>query len=156
MVSQQLHWYDHAKNLSYLFFGFIFAGLQKLFLLSGISHTIAETLVWLLVFDTITGSIASVKIGKEITSSRGIGGIFYKLLLLVVPVAVALVMRIFGIPFQITINGALSIIALYELYSILGNCYTIKTGIELPEQDTFSIIIKWFMGKIELVLKKLQ
>jgi hypothetical protein len=75
-------------------------------------------------------------------------GVVSKLSLLSLPIAVGISSKLSNIDLDTIMFSSMNILALSELYSIIGNVYTTRTKQELPEWDIVSII----GGKIKTYL----
>ena len=120
------------KNL-----GYIIAGIL------GIKYDAAFAFGSLMMIDVFTGVVASASCcgWKAITSRKLIFGVLSKLFLLFIPLSVALAAIITGNDMKFIISSSISILALGEAYSIIGNVYTIKSGKRVLEFDAVSLIL---------------
>ncbi|WP_373069820.1 phage holin family protein [Sulfurimonas sp.] len=105
----------------------------------------------LLIIDLFTGWIKAGKLGEPRTSVRMKYGILTKLMLLLMPIVLALGAKAVGVEFKTILDVCMTILVLSEVYSIIGNMYTIKSGGELPEYDAIAMI----GGKIRTFLIRL-
>ncbi len=122
----------------------------------GINVEMAGILFIVMVLDIITGIAKSVRLnGKSsISSERGKIGIISKFLLLLVPILVGLGLKGAGIlDGHALINGTIGVLTLSEVYSAIGNIYTFKSGIEVPEIDALSWILGRFRKVVEVFMK---
>jgi len=121
-----------VKNLGYLIAGIL-----------GLTYDAAFAFGCLMIMDVVTGIIASASCcgWRAITSRKLIFGVLSKLCLLFIPLAVALVSKVNGNDLSFIVTSSISILALGEAYSIIGNVYTIKSGKRVPEFDALSIIL---------------
>ena len=94
----------------------------------------------LLVIDLFTGWIKAGKLGIARTSVRLKYGVLTKLMLLLMPIVLALGAKAVGLEFKTILDVCITILVLSEVYSIIGNMYTIKSGEELPEYDAVAMI----------------
>lgn len=120
------------KNL-----GYVIAGIL------GVKYDAAFAFGALMIIDVVTGIIASASCcgWKAITSRKLIFGVLSKLCLLFIPLAVALVSKVNGNDLSFIVTSSISILALGEAYSIIGNVYTIKSGKRVPEFDAVSLVL---------------
>lgn len=120
------------KNL-----GYIIAGLL------GVKYDAAFAFASLMFMDVVTGIIASASCcgWRSITSRKLIFGVLSKLCLLLIPLSVSLVAKVNGNDLSFIVSSSISILAIGETYSIIGNVYSIKTGKRVPEFDALSIIL---------------
>lgn len=106
----------------------------------------------LLVIDYVTGIGKAVRLGKAITSNRMKYGIVSKLSLVLIPIVLAIGGKALHANFNEVLLVGMNILVLSEMYSIIGNIYAIRTGVELPEYDAVSSIGK----KIRDILLKID
>lgn len=105
----------------------------------------------LLLIDYVTGVTKSYKLGYAITSVRMKYGILSKLSLLLIPIVLAIGAKAVGSDFKSVLIIGLNILILSEVYSIIGNIYSIRTHKELPEYD----VVAMLGNKIRNMLLKL-
>ena len=127
-----------AKNTGYVV-AFI-VGMEWL----GLPPDVLSLLCVLMVFDIITGvsSAYSRKGGSVIQSKTLIRGVTSKIVLLIFIFSLAITAKIVGFEADSFLSGAVSVIALGELYSIGGNAHSIRTGKPKHEFDALAIILK--------------
>lgn len=135
------------KNSSYVL-GFI-ASVEWL----GYRPESVVILLALMLLDLGTGLTRARKQegGSAITSASLKRGITAKLLMLSAMVSVALTARGTGIPLENLAQGMMTILMLGELYSILGNIHSSKTGKKKVEFDAVSVIL----NKVKTLIDKL-
>lgn len=126
-----------AKNSGYAI-AFV-AGAQYLGL-------IPASIVILLMFiatDIITGIMKSVSLygAESIKSSVFERGILAKALIILIPANVALAGKGIGIDLAFLAQGTITALILSEFYSILGNFYAIRTGIDRVEFDAVAYVV---------------
>lgn len=117
----------------------------------GVSHNVLIAFALLMVIDVITGMIASKRIEgcNSITSDRLKFGVGSKLLLLAIPFSLALCATAIGQDLRVLTSSSISIMALAELYSIISNIVSYRTGERVPEFDAVSIVL----GKVRAFLR---
>lgn len=133
-----------AKNSSYVFtfwisfeyLGFNAEAMTILSLLMLIDIATAITRVWL------------NEGGKQIKSAVLKKGVAAKLLLLTGLFAVALCSKSLGFDIQNFAQAVVSVITLGELYSILGNIHSARTGQTKVEFDA----VAWMLAKVKDIL----
>lgn len=118
---------------------------------SGLTKEIVLAYIMLLSLDYITGIMASYKVCDEITSSRMIRGLFYKISLLFVLFGLGFFTKmimmdteakeIFFIPILIMLGAG-------ELFSLVANVHCIKTGKRHKEEIVITDYILRFIKKI--------
>ena len=96
----------------------------------------------LLVIDYATGVVKARMLGHCITSNKMKYGITSKLSLLLIPIVLAVGAKAVGADFGMALSVGLNILVLSEIYSIIGNIYSIRTKEELPEYDVVSMLGK--------------
>ncbi len=119
--------------------------------LAGVTHEAYTAFAVLMLFDVATGVLASAKCDgwRSITSRRLSFGIISKLLLLFIPLAIALAGKAAGVSLQSVISSAFMVLTLSELYSVIGNIYTVRTGVRVPEFDAVSVVLRNIRRLIE-------
>lgn len=134
-----------AKNLGYIP-ALFFAGL------SGEAHII---LAVLMVVDTIFGVIRVYVVygGEHIRSYRLSAGVLSKLTVLGVPLLIAWGGRGAGLDFLFLAQATLGVLCLAQLYSILGNIYSIRVRRDVKEFDAVAFILRKVQLLIERILK---
>ena len=105
----------------------------------------------LLTIDLVTGIMASFIAREIITSARFLAGIFSKALMFIVPIVVALVVKIQGSDLMWFIKWTVIVLAVSEAISIFNNILKAKGKEPLPEFDAITII----SGKLRDILERL-
>ena len=102
----------------------------------------------LVVTDFVTGVAKAHTIGESITSNKAKYGIISKLSLIVLPVVMAAASKAIGQDAGTLFIWGMNLLIISEVYSVIGNIYTIRSGEELPEWDVISLLGKrvrqWF------------
>lgn len=108
----------------------------------GLDKEVFTIFGWLLLIDYVSGVIKAKRIGEEITSKRMKFGIISKLSLVIIPIVLALAAKALHGDAGTILYVGLNILVLSELYSIIGNIYTINNPNkeELPEWDAVQAI----------------
>lgn len=106
----------------------------------------------LLLIDYITGVWKAGALGHSITSNKMKYGIMSKLSLLLMPLVLAMGAKAVEADFSSVLLVGMNILVLSEVYSIIGNIYSLRTKEELPEYDAVVIIGK----KIKAILLKAE
>lgn len=101
---------------------------------------------FLLVVDYLTGIGKAYKLGHSITSNKMKYGIISKLSLVLIPLALAAAAKGLGTNSMVIVETSMTILIVSELYSIIGNYYSMKTGLEMPEYDAITILGKRLRG----------
>lgn len=109
-----------------------------------------------ILLDIITGMIRSCRIDgcRTITSKTFAFGITFKGFIVLVPLLVALAGKGVGMDLTFMARGALSMLILSEAYSILGNLYSIKTGVKQEEFDAVNWSIEQVRKTLLAIIKK--
>ena len=122
-------------------------------ILVGLSGESFAILGVLMAIDTIFGII---KVGtiygwRHISSYRMSSGILSKLTIILVPLLIAWAGKGAGMDLGFLAQSSLSLLCLAQLYSILGNVYSIRTGKEYVEFDAVS----WVLRRLQIVIERL-
>lgn len=110
----------------------------------------------LMVLDWITGMWKAHKLSIPITSKRSNKGLLEKSVLLIIPLVIAYVANVIGVPLGITIKTIFSMLVVAELYSLIGNCYCIYTGENQKEYDAVTAVLMYIKKSIMKLLKGLM
>ena len=134
------------KNMSYV--AVYFATAEYL----GFSTETTLALTILMIIDVATGITRSAMVEGtgSVRSSIWTRGILAKLLLITAIFSVALASKSVGIQAIVLANGALNVLLLSELYSILGNIYSIKNKQPKTEFDA----VAWMLSQIKELLSR--
>lgn len=138
-----------VKNISYV--AAFLATVEWL----GFNTQSLSIFIILMVLDVFTGIVRScVTEGcHTIRSSIGIRGMLSKILLLTALLSVALASKAVGFEPTLLAQGMVNVLILAELYSILGNIYSAKTGKKKVEFDA----VKYMLDRVkELLIKSLK
>lgn len=111
-----------------------------------------EVLAWFIVADMITGILRTIVLhgGASFKSSIWERGLVAKSLIIFLPFGVALAGKGIGVDISYLAQNCLNVFILSELYSIIGNIYSIKTGSVKVEFDA----IGWLYNGVKDLLKK--
>ena len=94
----------------------------------------------LLAIDYVTGLFKASALKQSIKSNKMKYGLISKLVIFLVPIVFALGSTALGRDPGGILDISLTILILSEIYSILGNIYSIRSGKEMPEYDAISAI----------------
>lgn len=135
------------KNSSYVLV--FFASLEYL----GFNPEALGILGILMILDIFTaiGRVWLNEGGRNIRSAVLKKGVTAKLLLITGLFAVALSSKSFGLDMQQFAQAVLSVLTLGELYSILGNIHSARTGEPKVEFDA----VAWMLSKVKDMLSKI-
>jgi phage-related holin len=108
--------------------------------------------VILMIIDVITGIVRSwlCEGCKSIKSSIAISGVLSKLLLLVALFSTAIAGKAVGFDMQMLVDGSVTVLILGELYSILGNIHSARTGAKKVEFDA----VAYMLSSVKKLLTK--
>ena len=107
----------------------------------------------LLVIDLITGWSKTIVMGKKPRSRRLAQGIIAKAVLILVPIVLALGFKAMHINTMALFYVIIDTIVLSEVYSIIGNIYTIRTGKTVEEYDVLAKILKRIRNVLNKILE---
>lgn len=117
----------------------------------GINHESILVLAAVILLDIITGVLraATVEGWRAITSSKFSAGVLAKLLLILIPITLALAGRGVGLDLALLAQGAISVLILSQVYSIIGNIHAIQTKGDKSEFDAVAVIMRWLRDLLE-------
>lgn len=144
MIDEHIKNLTATKNASYIAAALLGLSIES-YLILGI----------LMVLDTIGGVMKSYVLygGYSIKSYKLSSGIISKLTIIGIPVIVAWAGRGVGLDFIGIAKAILGMLILSELYSILGNAYSIRIGKEIEEFDAVGFVIGKARDIIERIIK---
>lgn len=96
----------------------------------------------LLIIDYLTGLAKAKTLQVSITSNKMKYGLISKLSLLIIPIILAIGAKATGADYHYVLLSGMYILILSEVYSIIGNIYSIRTREELPEYDAVAMLGK--------------
>lgn len=96
----------------------------------------------LLIIDYVTGLMKAKVLCISITSNKMKYGVISKLSLLLIPITIAIGAKAVGADSHHILLAGMYILIFSEVYSIIGNIYSIRTKDELPEYDAVGAIGK--------------
>lgn len=110
----------------------------------GLDADVILILAILLVLDVVTGLLrVAVTEPQKLSSRIGIIGVLSKLLVILVPLLLGLAGKGIGYDLKPMIHVSLSVLVVYEVWSILGNIVQIRTkDVTLNEFDAVSALIR--------------
>lgn len=134
-----------------------YAGMIAMFEYLDLSHIQIWALTLFMFFDVVTWIAKQRRLDKQgITSNRLTVWIVAKLLVLLCIILIALWIKTIWIDW-VTIaylKLAISVLMVWELYSIIWNTYTFNTKQELPEYDVISKFLRMTTAKLKEILDK--
>ena len=117
-------------------------------------------LVILMLIDSILGAMKSYRLGYKVKRSIFWWGISTKIIFILIPVVLAMAGKTIEYDFSIIVKIVMVVMVISEVYSILGNIYSIKNKEEVEKIDAISIVIKKLRDlikeKIYMYLKKFE
>lgn len=137
------------KNIGYI--GAFAMGAHYL----GISNESITILGVVLIIDIFTGILkAGIVVGwRSITSARLAAGVISKLLLLFVPITVALGGKGSGVDMSQIAQGAISVLILAQVYSIIGNIHAVQIHDNKNEFDAVGFLLLQLRNVLEKAFK---
>jgi len=138
MISESATVTSYGK-IVFNFFTVCVGGLLTYLGLSGEAFFLFSVL---LIIDYVTGIAKAHRLNQPITSNRMKYGILSKLSLLLIPIVLAIGAKAVGADFKTVLLVGINILVLSEVYSIIGNIYSIRTKDELPEYDVVAMLGK--------------
>ncbi len=136
---------DAASNI-------VFLGIAWVMSYTAMPAEPTAILAALIVIDFFAGIGKSLACGIAITSHRMRIGILSKLGLLLIPLAIALAAKGLSKDLVWIVGYTINLMILSELYSILANIYTVRTGRDAPEWDVVSVLL----GKIRQIMDRID
>lgn len=119
------------------FFTFCVGGIMAYLGINGEAYFLLAVLLFI---DYITGIMKAKSLGHCITSNKMKYGVISKFSLLFIPVILAIGAKAVGADFKTILTVGINILVLSEVYSVIGNVYSIRTKQELPEYDAVAMI----------------
>jgi len=114
-----------------------FAGLLTYL---GLDKEVFAALGWLLFIDYFTGVWKAKTLGHCITSNKMKYGVVSKFSLMLIPFVFAIAAKAIDADAGNVLFVGMNILVLSEVYSIIGNIYSIRTKLELPEWDAVAAL----------------
>lgn len=108
----------------------------------------------LLAVDLFTGVVAAFIIKEAMTLARFYAGILSKFLMLIVPIVVAIIVKIQGDGLLWFIKWTVLVLAVSEFISIINNVLKAKGSKPLPELDAVGMIAAKLRDVLEILFKK--
>jgi phage-related holin len=108
----------------------------------------------LLMVDLVTGWMAAFVVGELLSMSRFLAGFFTKFLMIIIPVVVALIMKMKGDALIWFIEWTIIVLAVSEGISIFNNVLKAKGEKPLPKLDALAMISDKLRVLLESWFKK--
>lgn len=99
------------------------------------------SLIMVMMIDFLTGLMKAQRLCKKFTGYKFRMGIYMKFASFLLPFLFALTAKEIGYDITLFIPFCISTLILIEIYSIIGNIYTIRTGKELEDKDLLSFFL---------------
>lgn len=139
---------NDAYSTSMIIYNTLLAGLATLLTYLGLNKEAFTLFAALLLIDYVTGVGKAWIIGQSITSNKMKYGIASKMVLLFIPIVLAIGAKIIKQDAEDILFVGINILVLSEVYSIIGNIYSMRTKEELPEIDAVAAIGKFIRDKL--------
>lgn len=107
----------------------------------------------LLILDIITGWFKVISLGMKPRSWRLANGIISKVVMIIIPLVMALGAKAIHVDITGLFYIVIDALVLSEVYSVLGNIYTINTKKNVEEFDVLSKILKLIRNTLNKMLK---
>lgn len=121
---------------------------------TGLPAEPAAILMVLMLIDFVAGISRAHVLGEQVTSRRMLAGALTKCGALTVPLVMALAAKGLGTDFTWIAGWTVSVFILSETYSIIANIYAAKTGVNMPEFDAVSAVLKKVRELVEVFDKR--
>lgn len=131
---------DIHNTLVYVIYNTIVTAIATIMVYLDIDKEAFGLFATLLFIDYITGIWKARTLGEKITSNKMKYGIISKFILIFIPIVFAIGTKALHQQGDSVLFVGLNILVLSEVYSILGNIYTVRTKEELPEVDAVAAI----------------
>jgi len=126
----------------------LLAGFAMFLTYLGLNKEAFTLFAALLFIDYLTGVGKAGVLGQSITSNKMKYGIASKMVLLFIPIVLAIGAKIIKHDAEDILFVGINILVLSEVYSIIGNIYSMRTKEELPEIDAVAAIGKFIRDKL--------
>ena len=142
---EHITFWTAVKNLSYI--AVFIASIEWL----GFNPQSLTIFGGLMLMDVVTGVARSIAVdkGNSFTSALLKRGLISKFLLLSALFSIALASKGLGYQVDILVQGAVNVLMLGELYSILGNVHSARTGLPKHEVDA----VAWLLAGVKKILR---
>ena len=137
---------EKLKILIYALFAYLNVDTEPFFIL-----------MILMSVDTSMGAIKAIRLGQKFSFKKMLMGFTLKLCFLIIPLLIALMGKSLGYDFHHPVSITLSILSISEIYSILGNIYTVKNRAEVDKLDVISellLVLRFAMRRLLRSLMK--
>tara|TARA_R100001530_G_scaffold135042_1_gene111270 strand:- start:471 stop:992 length:522 start_codon:yes stop_codon:yes gene_type:complete len=121
---------------------FIKVVIYPLFIYLSLDAETTVILIILMILDSVFGAIKSVRLGRKFKRRLFFWGIMNKFIFIIIPIVLALCGKALKYDFSLAVDLLIKILIVSEVYSILGNVYSIKNKKEVEKLDAISRIIQ--------------
>lgn len=130
-----------------------YTAIPSMFAYLWISQEVVYVLTALIFIDVLTG-IAKHIVHGTVRSRSLSAGLISKLILLLIPLTLWLVGKSWGYDLSTLVTVAVSVLAVWEWYSILANIYEIQTKKKLEEFNVVGLLIQKLASFLKSLLDK--
>lgn len=134
--------------MSKIMFNGALLGLATILTALGVDTETFTWLGYLLFFDYVTGVLKAKTLGQSITSNKMKYGVISKFSIILIPLVLAMAAKGIRVDANNILYIGMNILILSETYSIIGNIYSIRTKLELPEYDAVAQIGHMIRGRL--------
>ena len=135
--------------LAKLIFTTVASAISWILVYTGIDTEVFSIFAALIVTDFATGIAKARTLGERVSSNKAKYGVISKFSLLLIPVVLAAGAKAIGQDASHLFFWGVNLLIISEVYSVIGNIYTVRTGIELPEWDVISLLGRRIREKFE-------
>ena len=129
-------------------------GFYGLFAYLDVPVDIFTILTWFIVLDTLFGTFAAWRLGKNVRFKLLMWGFSLKISILLLPLIIALLAKGLQMDFTLLVVIVIKILTVSEFYSCIGNIYAIKNKKELTKMDIISLILISFRKAAKKYIEK--
>ena len=130
-------------------FATLMSTLSALLTYTGIDTEVFGIFSAMIVVDFVTGIGKARQLGQSITSNKAKYGVLSKFSLVLLPIVMAAGAKAIGQDAGTLFVWGMNLLIVSEVYSVIGNIYALRTGIELPEWDVISLLGKRIRERFE-------
>jgi len=123
--------------------------LYALFAFLNVDINVVHIIMWLMIIDTTSGVIKAIAVDKiKFTFKKFYIGIMSKFVVLMIPMALALMALGIGYDFNWAVQATLRLIILSEGISFFTNIVSIREKKVYENRDYLSIILNWVRSQL--------
>ena len=138
-----------AVTTAQTLFAMMSAAIAWVLTYTGINAEVFGIFSALVVTDFVTGILKARTLGQSITSNKAKYGVASKFSLVLLPIVMAAGAKAIGQDAGTLFVWGMNLLIISEVYSIIGNIYTVRSGTELPEWDVISLLGKRIRERFE-------